>query len=77
MIADCRTKKETFIDFYRYMPKITNREKVLIALLETPSIREAAKSSGISEAAKEASAQLGEDYAPELVFEDRTDASVN
>ncbi len=29
------------------------------------------------EAAKEASAQLGEDYAPELVFEDRTDASVN
>ncbi len=50
MIADCRTKKETFIDFYRYMPKITNREKVLIALLETPSIRDAAKSSGISEA---------------------------
>jgi AcrR family transcriptional regulator len=32
------------------MPKITNKEKVLIALLETPSIRDAAKSSGISEA---------------------------
>jgi hypothetical protein len=32
------------------MPKITNREKVLVALLETPSIRDAAKSSGISEA---------------------------
>jgi AcrR family transcriptional regulator len=32
------------------MPKITNREKVLIALLETPSIRDAAKSSGVSEA---------------------------
>jgi AcrR family transcriptional regulator len=32
------------------MPKITNREKVLVALLETPSIRDAAKSSGIGEA---------------------------
>jgi AcrR family transcriptional regulator len=32
------------------MPKITNKEKVLIALLETSSIRDAAKSSGISEA---------------------------
>ncbi len=32
------------------MPKITNREKVLVALLETPSVRDAAKSSGISEA---------------------------
>jgi hypothetical protein len=32
------------------MPKITNREKVLVALLETPSIRDAAKSSGVSEA---------------------------
>ncbi len=32
------------------MPKETNKEKVLIALLETPSIRDAAKSSGICEA---------------------------
>jgi DeoR/GlpR family transcriptional regulator of sugar metabolism len=32
------------------MPKITNREKVLVALLETPSVRDAAKSSGVSEA---------------------------
>jgi hypothetical protein len=32
------------------MPKITNREKVLVALLETPSIRDAAKSSGVCEA---------------------------
>jgi AcrR family transcriptional regulator len=32
------------------MPKETNKEKVLVALLETPSIRDAAKSSGISEA---------------------------
>ncbi len=32
------------------MPKITNREKVLVALLETSSIREAAKKSGIGEA---------------------------
>jgi AcrR family transcriptional regulator len=32
------------------MPKITNKEKVLIALVETSSIRDAAKSSGISEA---------------------------
>jgi DNA-binding MurR/RpiR family transcriptional regulator len=32
------------------MPKIANREKVLIALLETSSIREAAKKSGASEA---------------------------
>jgi AcrR family transcriptional regulator len=32
------------------MPKITNKEKVLIALLASPSIRDAAKSSGISEA---------------------------
>jgi AcrR family transcriptional regulator len=32
------------------MPKITNKEKVLIALIETSSIRDAAKSSGISEA---------------------------
>ncbi len=32
------------------MPKITNQEKVLVALLETPSIRDAAKLSGISEA---------------------------
>jgi AcrR family transcriptional regulator len=32
------------------MPKITNKEKVLIALLKTSSIRDAAKSSGISEA---------------------------
>ncbi len=31
------------------MPKIANREKVLIALLETPSIREAAKTSGVCE----------------------------
>jgi mannitol-specific phosphotransferase system IIBC component len=31
------------------MPKETNKEKVLIALLETPSIREAAKISGICE----------------------------
>jgi AcrR family transcriptional regulator len=31
------------------MPKITNREKVLVALLENPSIRDAAKSSGIGE----------------------------
>jgi AcrR family transcriptional regulator len=31
------------------MPKITNREKVLVALLETPSIRDAAKSSGVGE----------------------------
>ncbi len=29
------------------------------------------------EAAKQASARLGEDYAPELVFQDRTDSSVN
>jgi AcrR family transcriptional regulator len=32
------------------MPKITNKEKVLVALLETSSVRDAAKSSGISEA---------------------------
>jgi AcrR family transcriptional regulator len=32
------------------MPKETNKEKVLIALVETPSIREAAKTSGIGEA---------------------------
>ncbi len=32
------------------MPKKTNTEKVLIALLETSSIREAAKKSGIGEA---------------------------
>jgi AcrR family transcriptional regulator len=32
------------------MQKITNKEKVLIALVETSSIRDAAKSSGISEA---------------------------
>jgi AcrR family transcriptional regulator len=32
------------------MPKITNKEKVLIALLKTSSVRDAAKSSGISEA---------------------------
>lgn len=38
------------IDFDRYMPKETNKEKVLIALVETSSIREAAKKSGIGEA---------------------------
>jgi AcrR family transcriptional regulator len=32
------------------MPKPTNKEKVLIALIETTSIREAAKKSGVSEA---------------------------
>ena len=32
------------------MPKETNKEKVLIALIETSSIREAAKASGIGEA---------------------------
>lgn len=32
------------------MPKATNKEKVLIALIETSSIREAAKKSGIGEA---------------------------
>jgi AcrR family transcriptional regulator len=32
------------------MPKITNKEKVLVALLGTSSVRDAAKSSGISEA---------------------------
>jgi uncharacterized protein YggE len=32
------------------MPKITNKEKVLVSLIETSSIRDAAKSSGISEA---------------------------
>jgi AcrR family transcriptional regulator len=32
------------------MPKETNKEKVLIALIETSSIREAAKKSGIGEA---------------------------
>jgi AcrR family transcriptional regulator len=32
------------------MPKQTNKEKVLIALIETTSIREAAKKCGISEA---------------------------
>jgi DNA-binding MurR/RpiR family transcriptional regulator len=32
------------------MPKKTNKEKVLIALVETSSIREAAKKSGIGEA---------------------------
>jgi transposase len=32
------------------MPKETNKEKVLIALIETSSVREAAKVSGISEA---------------------------
>ncbi len=32
------------------MPKITNKEKVLVALLKTSSVRDAAKSSGISEA---------------------------
>ncbi len=32
------------------MPKKTNQEKVLIALIETSSIREAAKASGIGEA---------------------------
>jgi hypothetical protein len=32
------------------MPKIANREKLLIALMETSSIREAAKKSGIGEA---------------------------
>jgi AcrR family transcriptional regulator len=32
------------------MPKETNKEKVLIALIETSSIREAAKKSNISEA---------------------------
>ena len=32
------------------MPKETNKEKVLIALVETSSIREAAKKSGIGEA---------------------------
>ncbi len=37
-------------DFDRYMPKETNKEKVLIALVETSSIREAAKKSGIGEA---------------------------
>jgi hypothetical protein len=29
------------------------------------------------ESAKQASARLGEEYAPELVFQDRTDSSVN
>ncbi len=37
-------------DFDRYMPKETNKEKVLVALVETSSIREAAKVSGIGEA---------------------------
>ncbi len=32
------------------MPKETNKEKVLVALIETSSIREAAKASGIGEA---------------------------
>ncbi len=32
------------------MPKIANREKLLIALMETSSIREAAKKAGIGEA---------------------------
>jgi AcrR family transcriptional regulator len=32
------------------MPKETNKEKVLVALVETSSIREAAKASGIGEA---------------------------
>jgi AcrR family transcriptional regulator len=32
------------------MPKIMNREKVLVALVETSSVREAAKKSGIGEA---------------------------
>ncbi len=32
------------------MPKKTNQERLLVALLETPSIREAAKKSGIGEA---------------------------
>jgi AcrR family transcriptional regulator len=32
------------------MPKITNKEKVLVSLLKTSSVRDAAKSSGISEA---------------------------
>jgi DNA-binding MurR/RpiR family transcriptional regulator len=32
------------------MPKETNKEKVLIALIETSSVREAAKKSGIGEA---------------------------
>jgi len=32
------------------MPKETNKEKILIALIETSSIREAAKKSGIGEA---------------------------
>jgi hypothetical protein len=32
------------------MPKESNKQKVLIALIETPSIREAAQVSGISEA---------------------------
>ncbi len=36
-------------DFDRYMLKETNKEKVLIALVETSSIREAAKQSGIGE----------------------------
>ena len=38
------------IDFDRYMPKETNKEKVLAALIETSSIRDAAKKSGIGEA---------------------------
>ncbi|MBA4121490.1 MAG: hypothetical protein H0X72_03365 [Acidobacteria bacterium] len=32
------------------MPKQANKEKILIALIETPSIREASKKSGIGEA---------------------------
>lgn len=38
------------IDFDRYMPKETNKEKVLAALIETSSVREAAIKTSISEA---------------------------
>jgi len=36
-------------DFERYMPKETNKEKVLVALIETSSIREASQKTGIGE----------------------------
>jgi hypothetical protein len=42
--------RSTLIDFDRYMPKDTNKEKALAALIETSSIREAAKVSGMGEA---------------------------
>ncbi len=38
------------VDFDRYMPKVTNKEKVLTARIFTSSIRDAAQKSGIGEA---------------------------